>query len=355
MNIENLWYNDNFESYRIENGLDTNEIWRVIAKHKDMCVVKTGSGEFFANITWKLRFKNEDIHAFPWVGDWVAISVYGQRKGVIQKIFPRYSILSRQKAGKATQQQIIATNIDYGLIVVSVDRDFSINRIERYLAICYSSKITPIVVISKIDLISTFDLESLLDQIKNRIKNVLVITISSESGSWFESLKEMIEKGKTYCLLGSSWVWKSTLINNLFGKIIMKTGYISDKAVRWKHTTTNRELLILENGGIIIDNPGMREVWMTDNFVWIYSTFEEIMELSGQCKFNDCSHNWDKGCAIEKAYKDGKIDEESFRNFQRLQKESFHYTESRLEKKKKEKNLSKMVRDIKKWPKRNKY
>ena len=352
MTIYDLWYNDIFKTFWVENDLTSFEIWRVITKHKNMLVVKTDKDELNSQIVGKLRYTDDPTYNYPQVWDWVAVDNCGQNKGIIHAIYPRNSVLSRQKVWALWQIQIIATNVDYGLIILAVDRDFSISRLERYLTICYSSNITPIVILNKVDLIDESELNLLMEQINDRIKNVLLIVISNKTKYGLNQVSELLEKGKTYCLLGSSGVWKSTLLNNLAWKQIMKTGSISDSANRWMHVTTHRELIVLDNGGIIIDNPGMREIGMTDNEEWLKTTFEKIKKLSRQCKYKDCKHAWDIWCAIQKAFENGEIDEESYINFQKLQKENDHYAKTTLDKKKKGKDLSKVIKNMKKHSKR---
>ncbi|HEY0770155.1 MAG TPA: GTPase RsgA, partial [Sphingobacteriaceae bacterium] len=180
----------------------------------------TEKGEFEAEITGNLRFSAKSREDFPAVGDWVAITIHDSNFSIIHSILPRFSVISRQEVGKFGEIQIIATNIDYALLVQAADRDFNINRLERYLTICNSSKVSPIIVLTKIDLIDEEQSFALLEKIKARINNVPIIAISNESQEGYDKLKVIIEKGKTYCMLGSSGVGKSTLLNNLSGKSI---------------------------------------------------------------------------------------------------------------------------------------
>jgi ribosome biogenesis GTPase len=264
-------------------------------------------------------------------------------------------MISRQAVGKTGQMQIIATNIDFGLVIQAVDRDFNINRMERYLTICYDSKVTPIIVLSKIDLISDSELESIKNQIAERIKNIQVISISNETGFGHADLKSIIYTGKTYCLLGSSGVGKSSLLNMLTGRNLMQTGTISSSNNKGRHITSHRELVVLESGGIFIDNPGMREVGLTDSSEGLEITFDDINSLAYDCKFKDCTHTSEKGCAILEAIDEGRVDQDSYFNFQKLQKEQMHYESTVLEKKKKDKDLGKIIKTFKKNRNQNKY
>ena len=355
MKLEELGYTIALENYRVENKLDNFEVARVITEHKERYIVKNEEGDFEAELIGNLRFTTTDRSDFPAVGDWVAISEYDTNKALIHHIFPRASSIERQAIAKHGEKQIIATNIDVAFIVQSVNRDFNINRLERYLTICNASRTTPIIVLTKIDLISKTELQSLLQDITTRIKNVQIVSISNESNIGIDILKFQIEKGKTYCLLGSSGVGKSTLINSISGQELMKTGAISGSIDRGKHVTTHRELIVLENGGIIIDNPGMREVGITDVVDGLEMTFEEISELSENCRFSDCTHIHEKGCAILEAINNEELDEDAYNNYQRMEREKQFFESTQQDKKRKDKNLGKLIKSAQKNKKRSKY
>jgi ribosome biogenesis GTPase len=302
-----------------------------------------------------LRYTAKNRSDLPAVGDWVAISEFDEGKALIHSIYPRYSLIERQAVGKLGQKQIIAANIDFGLIVQAVNRDFNINRLERYLTICNTSNVEPVIVLSKIDLIDDFELETLLNKINQRIKDIPVVAISNESLVGLDKLTTIITKGKTYCLLGSSGVGKSTLINKMAGTELMKTSAISKSIDRGKHVTSHRELIVLENGGILIDNPGLREVGITDTDIGLELTFDAIIKLSKKCKFNDCTHINEKGCAILEAIDKEEIDKDSYENFQKLQREKTHYESSIRERRKKDKDFGKMIKNYKKDRNQDKY
>lgn len=354
MSYRDLGYSQELEKYRKEAGLDTFEMGRIILEHKERYVVKTPSHEYEAELIGNLRFTATSRYDFPAVGDWVAFMKYDKDKALIHAVYPRHSIIERKAVGKTGQVQIIATNIDVGLIVQAVDRDFNINRLERYLTICNTSGVQAIIVLSKIDLISETELENLRTQIFKRINNVPVLQVSSESIGYLQ-LEKMIEKGKTYCLLGSSGVGKSTLLNGLLGKEEMKTAQISDAVNKGKHTTSHRELILLRNGGIMIDNPGMREVGITDSAGGLELTFESILEYANHCKFKDCTHLHEIGCAIIEALDNGEIEEKAYENFQKMEREKIHFESDAREKKKKDKDLGKMIKEVKRHQKKNQY
>ncbi len=347
MTLVELGYNSDLEQYRKDKKLDAFNVGRIISEHKDRYVVKTDAGEFDSELIGNLRYTAESRHDLPAVGDWVAISEYDEDKALIHSIYPRHSIIERKAVGKPGQVQIIATNIDYGLIVQSVNRDFNMNRLERYLTICNASKVKPIVVLSKIDLISEEELKKLLYQINERINGVPLIAISNESNIGLDKLEAVINKGETYCLLGSSGVGKSTLLNKISGKEIMDTGAISQSIDRGRHITSHRELVVLANGGILIDNPGMREVGITDSSSGIEITFDDIVKLSDHCKFKDCTHTTEIGCAVVEALEKSDIDHDSYENYLKMEREKVHFESTVAQRRRKDKDFGKMIKQFK--------
>jgi ribosome biogenesis GTPase len=232
--------------------------------------------------------------------------------------------------------------------VQAADRDFNINRLERYLTICNTSGVKPVIVLSKTDLIDESALNTIVESIKARITHVPVLAISNETRNGYETVNAIIEMGKTYCLLGSSGVGKSSLVNNLSGKTLMRTDAISLNTHKGRHVTTNRELVVLENGGILIDNPGMREVGIADAGSGLEITFDLIFQLSRDCKFMDCTHTNEIGCAVLKAVENGDIDSASYENYRKLEREKAHFEATIAEKRKREKEFGKIMKNYKK-------
>lgn len=354
MTIEDLGYNENLEQYRKEQGLAAFEVGRVISEHKDRYVVKTPEGEFDSELIGRLRFSAESRYDLPAVGDWVAFSEYDEGKALIHAIYPRVSIIERKAVGKSGQVQIIATNIDCGLIVQAVDRDFNLNRLERYLTICHASNVEPVIVLSKIDLISESDLEAITSQLSQRIKEVPVVPVSNQTAG-YDQLEAIVKAGKTYCLLGSSGVGKSTLLNGLAGAEQMKTSEISASVNKGRHTTSHRELIVLDNGGILIDNPGMREVGIADTSSGLEMTFDSILAYAEDCRYKDCTHVHEEGCAVLEAVENGEIDEDAYANFRKMEKEKQHFELDAQERRKKDKDFGKMVKRVMKAKKKTKY
>jgi ribosome biogenesis GTPase len=342
--LSELGYSQSLDDFRKENDLEHLSLGRVVLEHKERYIVKNQDGEFDSEILGHLRFTASKRSDFPAVGDWVAFQEFDRDKGIIHSIFPRKTIIERQAVGKHGEKQIIATNIDVALIVQAIDRDFNINRIQRYLTICNSSGIDAIIILNKIDLIKKEDLNRIIEAIRIRIFDVLTIAISNQSKEGYETLQKMLLPGKTYCLLGSSGVGKSTLTNNISGKDLMKTDNISDSTNKGKHVTSHRELVVLPSGAILIDNPGMREVGVVTSDEGIAQTFEVIQQYAEDCKFGDCTHLHEKGCAVLEALENEEISQESYGNYIKLEKEKEYFDSTELERRQKDKAFGKMIK-----------
>jgi ribosome biogenesis GTPase / thiamine phosphate phosphatase len=355
MNLIDLGLTSELAAYLKANSLSGFSAGRVTQEHRERYIVSTGENEYEAEITGNLRFTANSRVDFPAVGDWVSMTTYDSDMAIIHKILPRRSILARQTVGKPGEKQIISANVDFAFIVQSIDNNFSINRLERYLSICYSAGIEPALVISKIDLSTETEIKDALRDLELRDKKVKYILLSNLTQKGLDQIFNFIVKGKTYCVVGSSGVGKSTLINNLLKKNILKTQNISQSTNKGKHTTDHRELFVLENGGIIIDTPGMKELGMTDNIDGIKTTFEEIFSLSLKCKFPDCKHFNENGCAIIEAMNNGIIDKNSLENFRKILSEQERFQTSVAERRKRDREFGRMCKNVMKEKKKNKY
>ncbi len=354
MNLQDLGYNDIIGNYREEHNLQHFEVGRVISEHKERFVIKTPDNDFNAELVGNLRFTAESRYDLPAVGDWVAFSEFDEGKALIHAVYPRQSIIERKAVGKSGQVQLIATNIDYGIIVQAIDRDFNLNRLERYLTICNASDVKPIVVLSKIDLIDKSELQDIVNLISIRVKDIPILTVCNQDNGYTQ-LETILERGLTYCVLGSSGVGKSTLINRLSGNEHLKTGEISSSVNKGRHITSHRELIVLNSGGILIDNPGMREVGIADTTSGLEITFDTIFRYAKSCKYKGCTHMHEDGCAVIEAVENGEVDQDSYFNFQKMEKEKTHFESDMLDRKKKDKDLGKIIKKFKKQRKDNKY
>lgn len=288
---------------------------RVSSVNKNGCKAHTKSGEVRARISGRQR---QDC-LYPAVGDWVAISKDNSGTYTIHAILPRKNKISRKDAGRATGEQVIAANIDTAFIMTSLNRDLNMRRLERYLAVVRQSGIGPIIVLNKSDICT--DVDTRINDVKAIAPDVPVHAISATEGIGMEPLSLYLQDGQTVVLLGSSGVGKSTLINTLDGIERQKVCEIRENDSRGRHTTTVRELIMLESGGIIIDNPGMRELQLWDAAEGLQNTFRDVDELASQCKFSDCQHDTEPGCMIKKAIKEGTLSQIRFESYVKLQRE----------------------------------
>ena len=348
MRLEDLGFNQQLGKAIEELKLGAFELGRVVAEHKERYLVRNESGEFEAEITGNMRFSAKEPDDYPAVGDWVMMTTYEDDFAIIHKILPRISMIKRHATGTSSEDQIIATNVDFAFLIQAVSRDFNLNRLERYLTICHNSNVQPIIVLSKIDLIQESRLKEIVAEIKQRIHDIPVVPISNETHDGYESLQTMMQKGKTYCLLGSSGVGKSSLVNNLSEKTIMKTAAICQSTQKGRHITSHRELTILDQGGILVDNPGMREVGISDAEKGLGVTFDAIYHYASGCRFKDCSHAFEIGCAVIEAVHKGEIDHASYTNWLKMDRERAHYESNLVDRRRKEKEFGKIMKNYKK-------
>lgn len=328
---------------------------RITQEHKERYIVSDGENEYDAEITGNLRYSASSRSDFPAVGDWVLFSKYNEDQAIIHKVLPRSTVLKRQAVGKYAQEQIISANVDTAFILQAINNNFNINRLERYLSICFDAGIEPIVIFTKTDLVTKEEVETASALLGKRDKVLKYILLSNKTLEGIDKVIENIKPGKTYCVVGSSGVGKSTLINILLNREVQKTGNISSSTNKGRHITEHRELFVLSNGGIIIDNPGMKEVGMTDNEDGILTTFSEISSVASECRFNDCTHRNEAGCAVIVAVDKGLIDKDSYQNYLKLLKEQEWFSTTAAEKHRKEKVFGKMLKNYFKENHKNKY
>jgi len=294
---------------------------RVVAVHRETSIVRDGTGDRPAGVSGAFRFEALAASDFPTVGDWVAID----DAGVISTVLPRRSVFKRMAADGTRQgsglddEQIMASNVDVALLVAGLDDDFNLRRIERYLAVAWSSGITPIVVLNKSDLAN--DVDGRLVAVDAVAPGVTTIAVSAWTGEGLDELRRHLRRGATAAILGSSGVGKSTLVNALLGEVRQKTAEVRESDSRGRHTTTHRELFGLPGGALLVDTPGIRALKVLGADDGVETAFDDLTELAGGCRFSDCRHDREPGCAVRAAIADGRLGEARLASHRKLERE----------------------------------
>lgn len=346
MNLSDIGFSSFFTN-KLESTNNDFSIARVTAVNKESFDLFDGEKEYFARLTGNMMYASESPEDFPTVGDFVLFQKFDEDSVVIiHNVIERQNLLKRKSSGKKVDYQLIGANIDYAIIIQALDNDFNINRLERYLTMVQEFNVEPILLFSKSDLVSAEELKVIIESVKSRIHESKIISFSNLEENSLDKIKQYLLPKKTYCLIGSSGVGKTTLINNLIGKNEFATKEVREGDSKGKHTTTNRHLIFLNNGAMIVDTPGMRELANISAADGIDQTFDEITVLSQECRYSDCTHTVEKGCAILEAIENGELDISRYDNYIKLKKESDHYERSYLENKKRDKEFGKMVKEV---------
>lgn len=296
---------------------------RIIAEHKGRYTILIDDSVLTAEITGKMMFAAETRKDYPAVGDWVAVQRYDDLSpAIIHYIFPRFTVLSRKTSGKEIEEQIIATNMDIVFIVQGLDDNFNLRRLERSVVVVSQSGAKPVILLSKADLLSESALSEKMLEVESIAQSFTIIPYSAKTMFHLEAIKALISTETTVCFIGSSGAGKSTLINRLIGREKQQTQDVREDDSRGKHTTTHRELIPLIGGGCVIDTPGLREIGLWDTSESVEETFPEISALSPECKFTDCSHVHEPGCAVLAAVENGTMDRGRYESFLKLKKEA---------------------------------
>ncbi|MFA4836550.1 MAG: ribosome small subunit-dependent GTPase A [Dehalococcoidia bacterium] len=349
MELLNLGFNDWFQQKRVELGKPGFSVARVTAVNRNNYLVRNQTGEVLAELTGRLMFAAESSLDLPAVGDWALVQyTNADTFALIDGLFPRRSILRRKTAGNKVDYQVIASNIDVAFIMQSCDFNFNLRRLERYLVMANDGHIEPVLLLSKSDLVSQEDLEQRISAVRGANIHCPIIAFSSETGAGLARIKQVLESGKTYCLLGSSGVGKTTLLNHLIGRDAFETNLVREKDGRGRHTTARRQLIVLDQGAMLIDTPGMRELGNIGVSTGINESFSDILEVSKGCRFSDCTHTGEGGCSVLQAVQEGVLNEARYQSYLKLRKESEYYELSYVEKRTKDRKRGQFIKSAKK-------
>jgi len=302
---------------------------RVAVQHRGAYDVLTELGELRCDVAGRLYDESSSPADLPAVGDWVAVAARpDEQGGTVQAVLPRRTKFSRKTAWQAAEEQVLAANVDVVLIVTSLNEDLNLRRLERYLTLAWESGARPVFVLTKADLAA--DVDAAVQEVESIAFGVPVVALSNVTGEGLDALRSHLGPGVAAALLGSSGVGKSTLVNTLLGEELLETREIRDDG-KGRHTTTRRELVQLPGGALVIDTPGMREIqlWVADE--GLEEAFEDVNELFGHCRFTDCSHESEPGCAVKAAIADGSLSADRWESYLKLQREMAHL-ERRLDK-----------------------
>jgi ribosome biogenesis GTPase / thiamine phosphate phosphatase len=344
--LNELGWSDWFEQ-RVD-CTPTQPVARVAAVDRDQLLLVDQTGFFRAKLAGSYLRSRHQAYEWPCVGDWVCVERHpGDDFGVVHALVERRTSLRRKTAGNAVEYQMIAANVDFVVIVQSCHFDFNLKRLERYLVMVIDGGAQPHILLTKTDLVAPAVLASQMAEIRSSGITAPIVTLSNVTQEGVDELKRLLLPGKTYCFVGSSGVGKSTLINRLIGREVLETKAVSATG-EGRHATVRRELIRLEGGALVIDNPGMREFGIVGAEGGIGGGFSDIADRSTECRYRDCSHTGEPGCAVLEAVHSGTIGQEHYDNYLKLRGESEFYQMSYSEKRKKDRDFGRYIKSVKK-------
>ncbi|MFH0782658.1 MAG: ribosome small subunit-dependent GTPase A [Pseudomonadota bacterium] len=348
MKLSDMGFDPWFDSHVSDLHLTGRDIARISAVDRGAYLIRNLTREVPAELAGKFSFQVESRNDLPCVGDWVTVQYHNNdTEAIIHEVFPRRTFLRRKSAGEKVDFQMIAANIDVAFIVQSCHFDFNVRRMERYLVMATDGGVEPIVILTKTDLIAPEELDQKLAVLQSSVISARVLALSNITGIGFEEFQQLLVPGRTYCLLGSSGVGKTTLLNRLIGQDTFDTKAVSGTG-EGIHTTTRRQLIVLNQGAMLIDTPGMRELGLLGVSEGIDQGFEDIVQLSLNCRYPNCGHSQEPGCAVRAAVTSGAVTEDRYLSYIKLKNESEYHELSYLDKRKKDKAFGRFIKSAKK-------
>jgi ribosome biogenesis GTPase len=347
MKLSDLGFDPWFEEHMTQFHKDDRSIARISVVDRSSYLIRDELREVPAKLSGKLSYQAENSVDLPCVGDWVTAQYHNDSTAaIIHRVFPRRTFLRRKTAGDVIDFQMIAANIHTAFIVQSCHVDFNPHRLDRYLVMAADGHVEPIVILTKTDLITPDELEQKL-AIVTSVTKAKVLGLSNITGAGFDEFRRTLSAGRTFCLLGSSGVGKTTIINRLIGHDAFDTKAVSATG-KGTHTTSRRQLVLLAEGAMLIDTPGMRELGLVGAGDGVKIGFEDLVALSANCRYANCSHTHEPGCAIRTAVKNRELSEDRYSSYIKLKKESEHHTMSYLDKRKKDRAFGRFIKGAKK-------